>query len=359
MPTLKAIHTFPYDHALTSALAWGKDHKLAALNHVLVVAERSDGALGIAEATPRPSIYGETPASVVAILRDEVAPLALGQPVNTPAELAALDHKLALIKNNNTAKGALNMALWAAMAQVQGAGLAGVLGAAQPATTLSFILGTGSSALDEARAVYAAGVRCLKIKVGKDFAAEAALIQTLRAELPDLALYADANECYTPDHAAQRLAALRDLGLAYCEEPLPVQLLAARAALRGAGLLPIIADDSCFTVRDVERELAFDTFDIVNIKTARTGFSQSISIQEMVAGKGVMVGSQASTLLGALHAILFACRPGIAHPTEGTFFLKVVGQETALPIHNGRVRLVDAQAALDALQAELLRRCGF
>ncbi|MEZ4612911.1 MAG: hypothetical protein R2838_22155 [Caldilineaceae bacterium] len=42
-----------------------------------------------------------------------------------------------------------------------------------------------------------------------------------------------------------------------------------RVALRGA-VLPVIADDSCFTVLDLRRELALDTFDILNIKTART-----------------------------------------------------------------------------------------
>jgi L-alanine-DL-glutamate epimerase-like enolase superfamily enzyme len=148
---------------------------------------------------------------------------------------------------------------------------------------------------------------------------------------------------------AAQLEHLAALGLHYCEEPLPVEQIAARASLRAGQHLPLIADDSAFTLRDLQRELAFDTFDILNIKTARTGFTESAAMLALArrAGKGVMIGSQASAGLGTLHAALFAALPGIDYPSELSFPLKLRADilDRPLPITNGYLTVDDLMAA--------------
>jgi L-alanine-DL-glutamate epimerase-like enolase superfamily enzyme len=141
----------------------------------------------------------------------------------------------------------------------------------------------------------------------------------------DVILYADANEGLNPDTAAKDLERLAKLGIAYVEEPLPAHLIKARAALKRENILPIIADDSCFSLNDLERELDFDTFDILNIKTARTGFTESSKMLGLAtnANKGVMIGSQASSGLGTVHAAIFASKAGVSHPSELGFPLKL------------------------------------
>jgi L-Ala-D/L-Glu epimerase len=147
-------------------------------------------------------------------------------------------------------------------------------------------------------------------------------------------LYADANEGLSVDTAAKDLERLAKLGLAYVEEPLPVHLIKARAALKCENILPIIADDSCFTLNDLERELEFDTFDILNIKTARTGFTESNKMLGAAksANKGVMIGSQAGSGLGTYHAALFASKDGVTHPSELSFTLKLLEDVLETPI---------------------------
>src|SRR5690606_41453943 len=56
----------------------------------------SAGAMGFAEATPRTSIYGETPESVAAIIAGECSDALIGQPVESLADLHRADEKLAL-----------------------------------------------------------------------------------------------------------------------------------------------------------------------------------------------------------------------------------------------------------------------
>ena len=357
--TIEKLTTQGWTLPLRSALHWGRGHQLAELNHVLVEAHLSDGAVGVAEATPRPTIYGETPESVRAIVEREFSDLLQGQPIASLNDLARADQRLALIKNNNTARGAVNMALWMAYAQSGQTTLARLLNATQARVRLSYILGTGDldTVLAEAQAVYDRGIRVLKVKVGKDFAAELELVRHIRQAYPDLEFYVDANECLDPVSGLDFLAQLREMGALYCEEPLPVHQLEQRRAFRAQSPLPLIGDDSCFTSADVERELAFNTFDIVNVKTARTGFSQSQAMmaQAQAHSKGVMVGSQASSLLGCLHAILFAAQAGIEHATEGSFFLKVEDERSRLAIQDGYVLVGEAEPLLEEFRHRVLR----
>ena len=304
MPKIARIDAAPYNVPLKSSLTWGSGHELRHLAHVLIRVELSDGAVGIAEAPPRPSIYGETQASILHIIDEHLAPPLLGADVDSFASVAALSARLALIKNNNTAKGALDMALHQALSMSRGESLASYLGATRERILLSAIVSTGTpdAVFADVSAAYEAGLRVFKVKIGQDIDAEFETLARLIEAFPAARFYVDANETLTGENAAAVLNQLHELGLMYCEEALPVHLLRERRQLRRDCRLPIIADDSAFTIEDLEREIAFDTFDILNIKTARTGFSESLRMLDICvdAGKDLMVGSQASSLLGCL-----------------------------------------------------------
>ncbi len=324
MPTIEKITTTLFQLPLRGQLRWGKYSVLSELRHVLVRVILSDGAEGVAEAPPRPTIYGETVYSIISIIEYELKPRLIGRPA---ADLSALDQ----IKNNHTAKAAVDTAVQAALAQSAGVSLAEYLGCTAVSVPVSYILGIGDdgSVLAEAQRVFEQGVRVLKVKVGREWEADLRRIRLLQAEFQgQMALYVDANECLDWENAPRRLAQLAEIGVLYCEEPLPVEQILARRDLRAASILPLIADDSAFTLRDLRRELTLDTFDILNIKTARTGFTASRRMLALArqAGKGVMVGSQACAGLGAAQAGLFAALPGIDYPSELSFFLKLKGR---------------------------------
>ena len=362
MPAITNISATPYSVALKAALTWGSGHELARLDHVLVRVDLADGAYGIAEATPRPSIYGETPASIEAIVQDYFAPMLLGKELVDFASVAALSQGLARIKNNNTAKGALDMALHQALACSRGSSLSEHLGAERQRVELSAIVSTGSPAavMADVDALHQAGVRVYKVKIGKDIPSETTTIRKLLESYPEARFYVDANETLPIADAAAILDKLYDMGVMYCEEALPIQLLRERAALRGACKMPIIADDSTFTLGELRRELDFDSFDILNIKTARTGFSQSRGMLELAAGAGkaVMVGSQASSLLGCLHAAVFAGNAQVNRPSECSFYLKTISKteadlSLAPAIADGHWDMADVDEALSEMQGRL------
>jgi len=344
MPKITQIQTIPFKLPMAGALSWGKASRMDAVEHVLVRLITDTGHIGVAEAPPRPTIYGETPESVQVIIQKHLAPRLIGLDI---FETEAIYRALAVIANNHTAKGAIDICLHEAQAAAQGQTLLAYLNPPQRRIKVSYILGIAGPdvMLAEARDVYERGVRVLKVKVGRNFAHDVAFIRQLQAEFAgaDLSIYADANEGLLPAEARQQLTQLAELGLLYVEEPLPVELIAARSELRAANILPLIADDSAFTPRDLTRELYFDTFDILNIKTARTGYTQS---RHMLAaaqqrGKGVMVGSQASAAIGTVRAAIFAGLTGVNHPSELSFFLKIKDDIVNRPIEieNGYIDL--------------------
>ncbi len=340
------LETIPYRLPLHGALAWGKHSRLDMAEHVLLRVHLENKIFGQAEAPPRPTIYGETIASIVGIVKFLEKQL-LGLEIEDTASIA---NALASLNNNNTAKGGLDMACWDARAKAQGKNLFETLAGPQKKLPVSYILGIADQAtmLEEAKRVFAAGVRVLKIKVGRNYQHDLEVIAALKTEFGnEMQLYADSNETLLPETAPKAMEAMAKAGIMFVEEPLPVRNIRARVALKKLGILPIIADDSCFTLPDLRRELDFDTFDILNIKTARNGFTESLAMLALAkdANKGVMIGSQASTGLGTIHAALMASQSAVNQPSELSFWLKLQSD-----ILNKNLELQDGVLKLENLQ---------
>lgn len=348
MPTIKRIVATAYDIPLKGTLKWGKGYELPRLQHVLIKVELSNGIIGIAEATPRPTIYGETQASVIHIIGHHLAPMLIGQDLNSFEEVSKLAVNMELIKGNNTAKGALDMALHHAVAQTQGKTLKDYLGVSQTKIRVSYIVSTGTidEVITDVDTAYKEGVRVFKVKIGKDIPQETETIMQLIAQFVSAEFYVDANQCLTDENGSGILNTLMALGIIHCEEALPIYQLRERYNLRQQTKMPMIADDSTFTLNDLQRELAFDTFDILNIKTPRTGFSISKDMLHLsqIYKKGVMIGSQASSLLGCLYAAMFAGIHGIDYATECSFFFKTDADLTNAP------KIIDGWLELDRVE---------
>lgn len=325
MPLIDAIRAQPFRIPLRGALRWGRASEMEAMEHVLLEVTLSDGSVGRAEIPPRPTIYGETQATVLAVL-DYLAPRLLGLEVE---DTEAIQRVFRDFPGHLTTKGGLDIALWEAWAHAQGQELWQALEPHHSRVRVSYILGIADpeEMLRDAEAVWAAGVRVFKVKVGRDLEGDLGRLELLKQHFPQADLYADANETLEAGSAERYLEAWAAAGLAYVEEPLPIEEVEARKALRQTRWLRFIADDSCFTPRDLRRELQLGTFDILNVKPARSGYTQSLAMMGLAqqAGKGVMVGSQALSSFGAYQSALLAFLEPVTEPCELAFHLKAEG----------------------------------
>ncbi len=333
MSLIDAVGLAPLRLPMRGALRWGQRGALTTLDHLLLGVRLVSGAVGIAEAAVRPTIYGETTAGMEAALTLHLGPALVGLEV---ADESATARALAALPFNHALRGALDLALEEARAAEAGTTVAARYAGANPRPRVSAILGIAGERemLAEAVTWVEAGVHVLKVKVGRDPDHDERVLGALRRELGEhVVLYADANEGWTPSEAPRRLERLARLGAAYVEEPLPVHRLRDRAALRAAGVLPLIADDSAFTPEALERELEADTFDILNIKPARSGWraSRAMLARAREAGKGVMIGSQAGSGLLTRHAAVLAGQVGVTHPSELSFPLRLEADSLDAP----------------------------
>lgn len=111
----------------------------------------------------------------------------------------------------------------------------------------ALISGPPAGWLEAAEAAVGAGRRCLKLKLGRDFAAELAALQALRARFgSQLRLRLDVNQAWPAEGLSDKLAALSAVSPDFVEEPTrpeawpaaaPV-LLGRDESLRGGGAQP-------------------------------------------------------------------------------------------------------------------------
>ena len=287
-------------------------------DNVLVEVVTDDGVTGIAEAPPRPYTYGETQASSIAVIDTLFAPAIRGMSILAREQVR---ETLSRTVGNPTAKSAIDMALWDAWGKTVGRPVHELLGGYTDHLRVSHMLGFADPAVmaDEAirmRDEY--GITSFKVKVGRRPAKlDIAVCRAIREAVGDDAeLYLDGNRGWLPSEAAAALREMSDLGLSRVEELCPADDVLGRRWLVQQCPVPFIADESAPTPADVTRELLAGAATGISIKTARTGFSDSLRVSHLAEGMGVeaVIGNQIDAQIGTACSLAFgASQRSTAH----------------------------------------------
>ena len=282
-------------------------------DNVLIRVHTDDGLIGVAEALTRPYTYGETQGSIVSVLRDVFAPALVGtDPFAREKVRAVLGRTVA----NNTAKGAIDLALWDLIGQALGQPCTALLGGWGCSMRVSHMVGFApdQEMVDEAQMMQDRyGITTFKVKVGRrPVALDVQATRALRAGLGDgVELYLDANRGWTAQEALDAVAQLADVGLTLLEEPCPNDDVLGRRRVVERSRVPIVGDESCARLPEVARNLLDGMCSVISVKTARTGFTESQRIVGLCEGLGVetVMGNQIDGQLGSLASVTF----GAAH----------------------------------------------
>lgn len=277
--------------------------------HVLVRVHTDAGLTGTAEAPPRPYTYGETQASIIAVIDGIFAPQIVGM---APLEREAIHARMNRTVANPTAKAAVDMAIWDIIGQSLGVTVTELLGGHGRSMRVAHMLGlaTVPEMVAEAEAIRDThGITTFKVKVGRrPIDTDIAACRTLRAALgPDVGLGIDGNRGWSATESARALRAMDDLDLQFAEELCPADDVLGRRWLVGQSSIPIFADESVTTPGEVTRELLGGSAHGVSIKTARTGFTVSQRVLGLCEGLGVdvVMGNQIDGQIGSLCSAAF------------------------------------------------------
>lgn len=258
-----------------------------------------DGAEGWGEADPS-RYYGETADTVLAVL-ERLAP----HLPQDPFDLEAAETRFArLVPKNGAARAALSAALHDLVGKRLGQPvwrLWGLDPARAPRS--SFTIGLDSAERMRQKVAEASAYPVLKIKLGTD--RDEQILRTIR-DATDKPIRVDANAGWTRERALRMLPVLKEYGVEFVEQPLAPDDLEGIAAVRRAGVLPVVVDESCIVAADIPRLAG--AVDGINIKLAKCG-----SLREalrMIAtarahGMLVMVGCMIESSLGITAAAHF------------------------------------------------------
>jgi len=152
-------------------------------------------------------------------------------------------------------------------------------------------------AVKAARAHASGRFRRLKLKLGGGDGRDVDRVSAVR-EVTDVPLQVDVNEAWNLEEALDALPRLAELGVEYCEQPLPAGDPGG-AALKAAAALPVYVDEDCHTLADVAA--CAPIAQGVNIKLAKAGgIGEGVRMAHAARaiGLGVMLGCMVETGLG-------------------------------------------------------------
>lgn len=322
-----SVEAIPFRLPFKEAKVWARG-ALDAAEHVLIRVRTDDGVTGIAEAPPRPTIYGESIRSIVASVEDWFGAAAIGlDPFDTEKLLERFDRYV----GNPAAKAAVEMALADVRGKASGTPVCKLLGGWTDRIPVSIRVPTGDAeatirSCAAARENY--GITTFKIKIGMKHHQDVALLRAVRQELgPDVKLCPDANQGYDTTTAIRVLREIEDLDILLVEEPCRIDNERGRKRVAQSTNIPIMGDESCTSVSEVRRQLTLGAVNVISIKVARTGFALSQRIAHLCEAESMpnLMGTQADTSLGATCGAQFAasCR-NVKLPCEVTGFLDTV-----------------------------------
>jgi len=238
----------------------------------------ADGAQG----TGYTYTIGTGGSSVVALLRDHLAPLLVGEDA---AEVERLwkrlffhTHATAVGAITSLALAAIDTALWDLRCRRAGLPLWQMAGGAQRAVPVYTTEGgwlhhPAQQLVDETVAAKAQGFRGAKLKVGKPAIGEdVRRLDAVRAAVGgDFELMVDANQAWTVPEALRRAQAYAALQLAWLEEPLPAEDLGGHVELAARAPMPIAVGESIYHPSHFREYLERGACSIVQVDCARIG----------------------------------------------------------------------------------------
>jgi muconate cycloisomerase len=303
-------------------LAYGK---ISVRRNVVVRITDHDGTVGLAETAPIPLRWGceETSESVVAAIRDYIAPLLLGA---DPTRIGfLLDRITQRVGDIPYARCGICDALYDLNARRLGVPIATLLGGRRTdrlAASWSIAFKSAEEMAKEAAWAVSAGYRWVKVKIGsKDPKQDVRNVAAVRDAVgADIHIHVDANASYRYLDAIDVLPQIEPFRPRLIEQPVAGWDLEGMSTLRRKLKAAIMADESVRSYRDLQEVIRRGAADAVLMKLAKHGgIAESQKIADLATASGITLypGVHFTTSLGAATSAQFYAT--IKDPTPGDF----------------------------------------
>jgi o-succinylbenzoate synthase len=279
---------------------------------IIVKVIADSGEVGFGNAPPTAVITGDSQDSIIAAIRDTLAPKLVGMEVdNLEGVMTALDSGML---HNCSAKAALDIAVYDLFGKRYGLPLYKLFGGycRSMETDLTISLNEPAEMVRDSLEAVAEGYTALKLKVGNDPALDIRRVQAIRDAVgPAVKIRLDANQGWNAKEAVRTIRRFEADGLdiELIEQPVKAHDFDGLKYVTDHVETDIMADESAFGPYEVFRLLSMRACDLVNIKLMKAGgLHNAIKIAHFAETMGVqcMMGCMLESKVGITAAASLA-----------------------------------------------------
>jgi O-succinylbenzoate synthase len=263
-----------------------------------------------------PAYCSECAATQFIISKKFIAPLLLGQDIQSGQQL---QQRLSVMKGNQFAKAAFDLAWWDLHARSLEMPLWKILGGTRSTVDVGAdfgIMETIDRLLDAIDGANQQGYKRVKLKYRPGW--DLPMIKAVRKSFPDTTFHVDCNSAYTLDDLAM-LQRLDEYHLAMIEQPLMHDDLIDHATLQSRIRTPICLDESITSLAKARKAIQIKAGRWINIKPGRVGgITNAVAIHNLCQEAGIpcWIGGMLESAVGASHCLALATLPNILYPSD-------------------------------------------
>jgi len=344
---IESIEAIPLAASFNTTFRFGTTDRSTSPN-VIVIIRTDDGHVGYGEAVPVPAFTSETQRSIVELVEERIAPVAVGRnPYDRQPLLADIAKVLRFAPFTISA---FDMALLDLQGRALGVPVHTLLGGAFRSSTQ--VHGSVGWDEDPARMVEIAVEQAqtyssLKLYAGRgELGRDLDRLQAVRDAVgPDIQLFVDVNTMWEPSDLVRALPRVREIGLSGLEQPLPLAAAALQNQIMAGHSIDIIADEAVRTVADAARVVTERSATVINVGLSKLGgLTAAVQAAQLAHahGVGVHVGSVIEMGIGTAAGLhLAAALPRLAYPSYLMGPLKYAQQIT-----QEQIKVVDGHIAI-------------
>ena len=284
---------------------------------IIVEIHTDTGHIGYGEAPPTGAITGDTTGAILGALNDHIIKTIVGKDVDDFENLLQSLNKC--IVGNTSAKAAVDMALYDLYGQLYNIPVYKLLGGGKNKiiTDITISVNDPDEMARDTKIAIDRGYDTIKVKVGVNPDLDIARLTAVRAAAgPDALIRIDANQAWSPKQAVKLLNKMQDKGLdiEFVEQPVKGKDFEGLKYVTERSYVPVMADESVFSVQDAFKIMQMGAADLINIKLMKCGGiynALKIASAAEVYGVECMLGCMLEAKVSVNAAVHLACAKNI------------------------------------------------
>ncbi len=251
--------------------------KVTDVEFVRVTIECEDGGISYGEAPATKAITGEDLKSIINTIEENKELFYFKSP---DASLEILDK----LKITSSAKAALNMAFYNLISPMNYETNTNIK------TAITISLNKKQKMCNDAVLASNDGMNILKLKFGDDISHAIDVTKTIKKLNPNAKILIDANQAWDVKKSKKFIDAIKGVDIELLEQPVVANNMLGLKEITQYSHIPIVADETCFTLSDVKQVVESKSADIINIKLMKCGgITYAIKILDYCKEKNIPV----------------------------------------------------------------------